>query len=204
MSPPKDPRIDAYIEKSAAFAQPILKHLRALVHRACPTATETMKWSFPHFMFEEKILCSMAAFKAHAAFGFWHQGMEKELGAYAKADEAMGLLGRITSVADLPADAALIKHIARAAALHASGAPARPRPAARPRPEAKIPADLATALRKNKSAAATFEKFPPSHRREYITWIVEAKREETREKRLATTVEWLAAGKSRNWKYADC
>ena len=204
MAMPKnqDPRIDDYIAKSAPFARPILKHLRALVHRACPDAQETLKWSMPHFTYHEKILCSMAAFREHCAFGFWHQGMERELGANAKSDEAMGLLGRITAKSDLPSDAAMINYIKRAAELHDSGTPARrPKEA---RPELAAPADLIAALKKNKAAAATFEKFSPSHRREYVEWIVEAKRDATRQQRLATTLEWLAEGKSRHWKYQNC
>ncbi|MDO8543857.1 MAG: YdeI/OmpD-associated family protein [Opitutaceae bacterium] len=196
-----DPRIDACIDNSAAFAQPILKHLRKLVHRACPQVEETMKWSMPHFVIDGKILCSMAAFKEHCAFGFWHQQMQKELGEDgARADAAMGSLGRITSRSDLPEDFAMIRHIKRAAELNAT-APARPRKKTGARRELPVPRELAAALAKNKSASATFKSFSPSHRDEYIEWITEAKRDETRQKRLATTVEWLNEGKSRNWKY---
>ena len=197
-----DPRIDAYIAKSADFAKPILIHLRKLVHEACPEATETMKWSFPHFE-HHGVLCSMAAFKAHGAFGFWHKGMEPVLAADgAKAETAMGSLGRITSFGDLPSEKTMLRYIRQAAKLNESGAPARP--VAKPRPVLAVPADLASALKKNKLAAAAFENFSPSHRRDYIEWITEAKREETRGKRLATTLEWLAEGKSRNWKYENC
>jgi uncharacterized protein YdeI (YjbR/CyaY-like superfamily) len=197
-----DPRIDAYIAKAAPFAQPILQHLRALVHRACPEVAETMKWSMPFFLHDGKNLCHFAAFNAHCAFGFWHHAMEKELGALAKGDEAMGLLGRITSRKDLPSDAVLVRFIKRAVELGASEVPARP--AAKPRQQLAAPADLLAALKKNKAAAAAFEKFAPSHRREYVEWITEAKRDETRRKRLATTVEWLAEGRKRNWKYESC
>jgi uncharacterized protein YdeI (YjbR/CyaY-like superfamily) len=196
-----DPRLDAYIAKSAAFAQPILRHLRALVHRGCPEATETIKWSMPFFEYHG-LLCNMAAFKAHCAFGFHHQGVDKLLGADGKPDEAMGSLGRITSLAGLPSDATLLRYIKAAAKLNASGTPARPTP--KPKPALATPTDLAAALKKNAAAAKTFEDFAPSHRREYIEWITEAKREETRAKRLATAVEWLAEGKARNWKYENC
>ena len=197
-----DPRIDAYIAKSAAFATPILRHLRALVHRACPEATETVKWSCPSFE-HHGILCGMAAFKAHCTFGFWHQGMTEVLGRDGgKADDAMGSLGRITSLADLPSDSAMLRYIKQAAKLNASATPARPAPKAKP--TLAVPADLAAALKRSKAATATWEKFSSSHRREYIEWITEAKREATREARLATTLEWLAEGQSRNWKYANC
>jgi uncharacterized protein YdeI (YjbR/CyaY-like superfamily) len=200
-----DPRVDAYIRKAAAFAQPILRHLRDLVHQGCPEATETLKWGFPHFILGDKILCSMAAFKAHCSFGFWHQQMAKVSAQDGrKTDEAMGILGRITSLADLPDDRTLQRYIRTAAELTASDQPARPRPASQPRPELPVPADLAASLKKNKAAATTFAKFSPSHRREYIEWITEAKRDETRQKRLASTLEWLAEGKARNWKYQNC
>jgi uncharacterized protein YdeI (YjbR/CyaY-like superfamily) len=205
MSTQPDPRIDAYIAKAAEFAQPILKHLRELVHKGCPEAAETMKWSVPHFEYAGAILCSMAAFKAHCAFGFWHQGMEAILRKDKIGGEtAMGSFGRITSVNDLPSDKTMLRYIAEAAKLNASGEPARPRAAAGPAKEVAVPTDLAAALKKNKVAAKTFEQFSPSHRKEYIQWITEAKRDETREKRLATTIDWLAAGKPRNWKYANC
>ena len=206
MSNNVDPRIDAYIAKAAPFAQPILKHLRALVHRGCPAATETMKWSMPHFEHAGSILCGFAAFKAHCTFGFWHQGMEKIVGRLGAAGkDAMGSFGRITALSDLPDDKTMLRYVQEAAKLNESGLPARPRPAAgAARKELPVPVDLAAALKKNKTAAKTFEDFSPSHRKEYIEWIVEAKREETRQKRLAATIEQLAEGKSRHWKYQNC
>jgi uncharacterized protein YdeI (YjbR/CyaY-like superfamily) len=203
MSLQTDPRVDAYIKKSATFAQPILRRLRALVHRACPEATETIKWGFPHFEHAGAILCSMAAFKAHGAFGFWHQGMEKILTADGvTGKDAMGSIGRITTEADLPTDATVLRWVSAAARLNESGAPARPKRG--PAKAVPTPADLAAALKKNAKAAKTFAAFAPSHRKEYIEWITEAKRDETRRKRLATTLAWLAEGKPRNWKYLNC
>ena len=197
-----DPRVDAYIAKSAEFGRPILRHLRKLVHESCPAAQETIKWSMPFFM-HHGILCHMAAFKAHCSFGFRHHVMEKIVGEHdRKMEEGMGSFGRITSLADLPDDRTLRRYIAQAAKLMESGEPARSPP--KPKAALPVPAVLAAALKKNKSAAAAFDKFSPSHRREYIEWIVEAKRDETRQKRLATTIEWLTAGKARNWKYQNC
>lgn len=199
-----DPRIDAYIGKAAGFAKPILRHLRKLVRGACPEAEETMKWSSPAFVYRGKILCGMAAFKEHCTFGFWHQGMSVVLGADGeKSDAAMGSFGRVTSLDDLPSDSKMERYIRKAAALNESAAPARPRPAKRPAAPLAVPEDLAAGLKKNRAAAATFEKFSPSRRKEYIEWVTEAKRDETRQKRLATTLEWLAEGKSRNWKYEN-
>ena len=198
-----DKRIDAYIARSAPFAQPILKHLRKMVHAACPDAGETIKWGMPSFIYRGKILAGMAAFKAHAAFGFWHRGMEKLMGKeIGKTYDAMGLMGRITSRKDLPSDKVLVHYIRTAIKLHDSGAPARVK--SKPKPALPAPADLAAALKKNKKAAAAWADFSPSCRREYIEWITEAKRPETRASRLATTLQWTAAGKPRNWQYMNC
>jgi uncharacterized protein YdeI (YjbR/CyaY-like superfamily) len=205
MSTTRDPRIDAYNAKSATFAQPILKHLRELVHRAAPDASETLKWGMPFFQSSDALLCGMAAFKAHCTFGFWHQGMKAVLGRDGmNADNAMGSFGRIASLEDLPNDKTMLRYIAEAVKLNASGAPARQRTARGAAKELPVPAELAAALKRNKPAAKTFAAFSPSHRNAYVEWIVEAKRDETRQKRLATALEWLAEGKSRNWKYENC
>jgi uncharacterized protein YdeI (YjbR/CyaY-like superfamily) len=199
----KDPRIDAYIAKSAPFAQPILKHLRALIHQGNPEVEETIKWSMPFFTYHGKMFANFAAFKAHAAFGLHHQGLvalTKQ--APGKADEAMGDLGRITSLDDLPADKALLAYIKNVKKLQDSGAATRVK--AKPRAALPVPADLADALKRSKKAAAAWAEFSPSCRREYIEWITEAKRPETRETRLLTTIEWVAEGKQRNWKYQNC
>ena len=197
-----DPRVDAYIAKSGEFAQPILRHLRALVHQGCPEAEETIKWRMPTFV-HHGIVCGMAAFKAHATFGFWRRGLTDEIAkSGVKAGAAMGSLGRITSLRDLPGDKAMLGYIRKAAKLNEAGAPARPK--SKPRPALPVPKDLAAALKRNAIAAAVFKDFSPSPRREYIEWITEAKRPETRAKRVATTIQWLAAGKRRNWQYEKC
>jgi uncharacterized protein YdeI (YjbR/CyaY-like superfamily) len=194
----KDARVDAYIAKSAAFAQPILRRLRAVVHSACPDVEETMKWQFPHFMYKG-MLCSMAAFKQHCAFGFWHKAMRDEISGGKKSD-GMGQLGKITSLDELPSDSALKRHIKAAMRLNDAGVKS-PRPKPKPKKTIAIPADVKQAFAKNEQAHATFDAFSPSHRREYIEWITEAKQPATRDRRIATMLQWLAEGKSRNWKY---
>ena len=196
-----DPRVDAYLAKAAPFAQPILRHLRQLVHRACPAAEEALKWGTPSFLYRGKILCFAAAFKAHAAFGFWGPAMKKIIAQDIPKD-GRGLLGRITRLEDLPADKVLLGHIRTAMKLSDAGAPAKAK--RKPKPALPVPLDLADALRRSKQAAAAWTDFSPSCRREYIEWITEAKRPETREQRLRTTIEWVAAGKKRNWKYENC
>jgi uncharacterized protein YdeI (YjbR/CyaY-like superfamily) len=200
-----DPRVDAYVENVAEFARPILRRLRKVVHEACPEAEETLKWRMPTFTYRGKILCGMAAFKQHCTFAFWHKDMVTVLGPDGDPEQtAMASLGRITSLADLPPDRRLSGYIRKAVSLHESDAPARPRPARAPAAPLPVPADLAAALKRNKTAASHFENFSPSRRKEYIQWISEAKRDETRQKRLATAVEWIAEGKPRNWKYENC
>ena len=198
--PTVDPRVDAYIEKSAEFAKPVLIHIRKLVHKACPDITETMKWSFPHFDHKGTV-CSMASFKQHLAFGFWKQTL-LEQDAFPAEKTAMGSFGRITSVKDLPTDKVMIGLIQQAVELNEKGIKVAKKPVEKK--ELIVPKDLTSALSKNKTAKATFDKFSPSHKREYVAWIEEAKTEPTRNKRLATTVEWLSEGKPRNWKYEKC
>ncbi|MGI8437881.1 MAG: YdeI/OmpD-associated family protein [Chthoniobacterales bacterium] len=196
-----DPRIDAYIAQAAAFARPILQHLRKVVHAGCPEVQETVKWSSPHFEYKGP-LCGMAAFKAHCAFGFWKASLILGDGVKGGRD-AMGHFGRITTLADLPPEKVLVGYVRKAAKLNDTGAK-DPTKARKARAALPTPDYLTEALRTNAKARAHFAKLSPSCRREYIEWLTEAKREETREKRLATTLEWLAEGKSRNWKYERC
>ncbi len=198
--PKKDPRVDAYIDKSRDFAKPILKHLRKLVHEACPDVTETLKWSMPSFEYKG-ILCGFAAFKEHCTFGFWKQSLMEEGNFPAKT--AMGSFGRITSLKDLPSDATMKKLIRQAAKLNDDGIKVK-RPAPAPKKDLVVPAVLTSALKKNRAARETFEAFPYSCKKEYVEWITEAKTDATRDKRLATTLEWLTEGKKRNWKYEKC
>lgn len=194
--PKSDPRIDAYIAKAAPFAKPILKRLRKLAHAADPKIEETIKWGMPFFECDG-IVCHMAAFKAHCAFGLWRGGPTAKT---EKTDEAMGQFGRIATLADLPPDAAIVKLVRATVERNRSGAPAPAKPKASRAAIAMTP-EFRAALGRSKAAKATFEGFPPSHQREYLEWITEAKTEATRDKRIATAIEWLAEGKSRMWKY---
>lgn len=199
--PTTDKRIDAYIERSAEFAQPILQHLRRLIHKACPDVTETLKWSMPSFEYKG-ILCGFAAFKQHATFGFWKQSL-METDAFPKNKTAMGSFGRITSLKDLPSDKVMIGLIHQAMELNEKGVKVPKKPATAKK-ELIVPDDLKKALSKNKAAKIQFEKFSYSHKKEYVEWITEAKTDPTRLKRLGTTIEWLSEGKGRNWKYEKC
>jgi len=192
--PKKDQRIDRYIERAQPFARPILKHLRQIVHRGCPDVEETVKWRMPFFQ-RNGIICFMAAFKEHASFGFW-QG--KVL--FGKEDRGgMGHFGRITSIKDLPPDKKLIGYVKKAAELNEQGVK-KMRPA-RGAQKLTVPADLKSALMRNAKARKTFENFSYSHKKEYAQWITEAKRKETRDRRLKSAIEWLSEGKPQNWRY---
>jgi uncharacterized protein YdeI (YjbR/CyaY-like superfamily) len=193
----KNPRVDEYIAKAPAFAKPILVEIRERVHAACPDVEETIKWRQPSFEYKG-LMCGMAAFKEHCVFGYWKAPLV--LGAAAEGANAMGYRDKITSVADLPSKNAFRAHVRKAMELNEAGVTAE-RPVKERKPEIVVPADLAAAVKKNKKAQATFDQFSPSHRREYIEWVTEAKTDATRAKRLQQTVEWLAEGKPRNWKY---
>ena len=195
----KDPRIDAYIAKSADFAKPILTYLRKAVHAGCPEVQENIKWSRPHFDYKG-VMCGMAAFKEHCAFGFWKADLILDRDKQAEKS-GMGSFGCIKSLKDLPNEKTLIGYVKKAATLNDAGIKAPWRTQPKKREALPTPADLTAALKKNAGARKTFENFSPSHRREYIEWITEAKRDETRKQRVATTLKWLTEGKARNWKY---
>jgi uncharacterized protein YdeI (YjbR/CyaY-like superfamily) len=198
----RDPRVDAYIDHAADFARPILMHIRETVHRNCPQVEETLKWRMPTFMYHG-MLCGMAAFKQHCSFGFWkHALVVGADGGPEGGADGMGQFGKITKVSELPPPRALAGYIRKAMQLNEQGVTA-PRATAKRRTLA-VPDDLTIALKNNRKAAATFEAFSPTNKRDYVEWIVEAKREETRSKRLAQAIEWMAEGKPRNWKYMNC
>lgn len=196
-----DPRVDAYIAKSAEFARPLLEHLRTRVHAACPEVEEGIKWGMPFFGYKAAPMCMMAAFKQHCSFGFW---LSKEVTGGSDED-GMGQFGKLATLQDLPSDRQLAAHLKRAMALNAAGVKkVRPKAAAKPAPT--LPGDLSALLAKRQHAAArkAWASFPPGAQREYVDWIAEAKTDATRQKRLTTTLEWLAEGKRRNWKYETC
>lgn len=197
----KDKRVDEYIAKAQPFAKPILKHIRKLVHEAVPDVEETIKWGMPSFDYKGPFF-SMASFKEHAVFGFWKAEIMKDpiLMDNARTESAMGHSGRISSLKDLPSDKKILAWLEEAKELNDKGIKV-PKPKRSAKADVVVPEVVMNALKKNAKARKTFENFPPSHKREYIEWIVEAKQDATRERRITTMLEWLAEGKSRNWKY---
>ncbi len=197
----KNNAIDIYIEKAAEFAQPILQHLRSLVHKACPDVEEKIKWGMPHFDYKGEMICHMASFKQHAVMGFWKAILMKDpiLLATAKSEVAMGHLGKIMSLKDLPADKQIIAWIKEAMQLNDAGIKISVKPVEKKK--LIVPKYFTEALAKNKKAQKVFDAFPYSHKKEYVQWITEAKTDTTRNKRMTTAFEWMAEGKNRNWKY---
>ncbi len=200
--PATDKRIDAYIEKKATFAKPILNQLRKIVHKACPDVEETIKWSMPFFDYKGSTLCAMAAFKEHCSFMFWKAKLLKDPESILQVSErdGMGNFGRITSVKEIPSEKILTAYIKEAMKLNEENIkiikPKKPAPV-----NLEIPVDFIATLQKNKQAQTVFDNFPPGKRKDYILWITEAKTEPTKLKRIEMAVEWIAEGKSRNWKY---
>jgi len=204
------PKVDAYLGKVQPFALPIMEHLRDLVHKGCPDVEETIKWSRPLFEHRGVILCNMSAFKEHCSFGFWGE----EIGAVLREakvlqEDGMGSLGRITDLKDLPSDKRMLGWIRQAAGFidrgeYTSPIAARNKVVKAPKTPLAIAPEFASALQKNKRATAAFAEFSPSCKREYAEWIADAKRPETRNKRIATAIDWIAEGKQRNWKYQNC
>ena len=197
----RDPRVDDYIADSAEFARPILEHLRTLVHANCRSVEETIKWGFPNFVHAHQILCHMAAFKQHVAFGFWKAALLEGIGPVDAGRKAMGQFGRLRSMDDLPSERLLGGFVRQAMKLNEDGVK-RPSASIHPADRAlAMPAQLAAELAQNPKARANFERFPCGQQREYQTWIAQAKRSETRARRVAQAIEWIAEGKRRNWRY---
>lgn len=195
-----DKRIDAYIARSQDFAKPILEYLRVQVHKACPQVTETIKWGMPYFQYQGALLCGMASFKQHCAFGFWKSSLMKDPGKIFKNEEnaGMGNFGRIQTVKDLPPARTLAAYIKEAMQLHGDGTMKASKEISRP--ALPVPGYFQKALNKNKTARSVFDKLAPSHKKEYIKWLEEAKTETTRNRRMETALEWIAEGKGRHWK----
>ncbi|MCB0720926.1 MAG: YdeI/OmpD-associated family protein [Ignavibacteriae bacterium] len=202
--PKKDKRVDAYIAKAQPFAKPILKHLRELVHKASPLLEENMKWSAPSFEYKGNV-CGFASFKEHVTFGFWKASIMKDAKKFLAADTAWGHLGKIKKLSDLPSDKKIIAYVKEAVELNEKNVKLpRSTKSGEKKPAPEPPDYFMKELKKNKKAVGAFAAFSPSHKREYIEWITEAKTDATRDKRIATAIEWMSEGKSRHWKYKNC
>ncbi len=199
----KNAVVDAYIARAPQFARAVIEHFRDIVHETCPEVEEGMKWGRPAFLREGRLMALVGAFQAHCAVAFWHPEMNRILKEEGRlGEEGMGSLGKVRGVKDLPAKKDLARYLREAWRLAAEApAGAARRKGTAPKKPIEAPEDFAAALEKNAAAKRAFGSFAPGQQREYIEWILEAKRDETRRKRIATAVEWLAEGKRRNWRY---
>ena len=198
----KNTRVDSYISKSEDFAKPVLIHFRKLIYTACPDVEEKIKWGFPHFDYKG-MMCSMAAFKKHCAFTFWKAELMRDetLIVNAESESAMGHFGKITSLKELPSDKKIIGYIKEAMILNEKEIKLPQKKVTATKKEIAVPDYFLKKLRSNKKAFSTFKAFSPSHKREYIKWVIEAKTDETKNRRIQTAIEWMSEGKPRNWKY---
>ncbi len=194
----KNPKVDEYIAESANFAQPILSRLRDLVHESHPDIEESIKWGMPNFEYKG-MLFNMASFKQHCSFGFWKQKLIKGLDS---SVDGMGSFGKIKSLNDLPSDEIILSLMQEAIVLNEKGIMV-PK-SSQSKKELMVPEYLQAVLKDNPIADEVFSAFSYSHKKEYVEWITEAKRDATREKRINQMLEWLAEGKHRNWKYENC
>lgn len=201
----KDPRVDSYIAKAADFAKPVLEHFRSLVHKVCPDATETIKWGAPSFDYKGPY-CLMVSFKKHCAIIFYKNKIMKNQAPKDKTiiETDMAQLRKITSIKDLPKDKVLTAYLKNASKINDAGIKIPSRKKSNEKKELEIPDYFVKALKKNKNAQKTFNNFTYSKKKDYVEWIAQAKREETRLQRIETAIEWLAEGKTRNWKYEKC
>ena len=197
-----NPGIEAYISKAEPFAQHVLNHLRTLVHDVCPDVEEKLKWGMPHFDYRGSMMCSMAAFKQHCAFGFWKASVMQDPKGLFEPQAGMGHFGRITSLKDLPPDKTIASYIREAMKLNDAGVKLKSPSKSKQKKSIEMPEFFTNALQRNKTAKQYFEAFTPSKQKDYIEWLAGAKTEATREKRLETAMGWISEGKPRHWKYA--
>ncbi len=197
--------MDAYIKNAAPFAQPILEKIRAGFHAGCPDLQETIKWGVPSFE-RNGMLGGMAAFKKHVSFGFWRAPeMEDTDGLLGETRKSSPMRIQAKSVAELPTKKVLVSYVKQAKKLDGDGSGAAPaKRKVTKKPTLKAPKYMVDAINGDKAAKKFWGTMAPGYKREYVEWITEAKREATRDKRLVQTVEWLAEGKTRNWKYKNC
>lgn len=198
---PKNKKVDEYISQAHDFAKPILNHLRKLIHIACPQAEESIKWGHPHFEYKG-LLCNMAAFNKHCAFGFWKAALMKDANLLQENNaDAMGHSGKIKSLSDLPKDRIIVARVKEAVLLNEKGITLPVRKPSDKKHEISVPLLLQKELIKNKMASDAFNNLSSYHKKEYIDWIDEVKTEKTKLMRIATTIKWLTEGKTKNWKY---
>lgn len=202
-------KIDKYIADAPEYARPIMEKLRKAVHKGCPQAEEAIKWGCPYFMYQGKLFCGMAAFKKHVGFGFWNsKDMDDPEGLFESGTgkKASMCNAHFHAVKELPTQKVLVDYVKQSKKLtDAELSKSKPAKKAAKKKVAvpKTPADLSSAFKTNKTAKSYFDSLAPSHRRDFLQWILDAKRDATREKRVNETVKLLKAKKTLHWKYQN-
>jgi uncharacterized protein YdeI (YjbR/CyaY-like superfamily) len=197
-----NPELDDYLAKSAGFAKPIMQHLRELLHETCPEIVEEIKWGIPHFDYKGEMMCIFAAHKNHCSFTFWKESLmsDQKFKENPSLQASKRYLGKIISLSDLPSDKQLVAYIKEAMALNENGVKLVPRKSEKPKNIA-IPDYFAKELAAKPKVKKIFDSKSDSFRKDYLVWITDAKTETTRQKRIAESLEWIAEGKGRFWKY---
>ncbi len=195
----KDLAVDKYIKDAAVFAKPILSHLRKVVREACPQAQEEIKWRQPFYTYNGKIVCGMGTFKAHCKFWIWNWPTISKSKTQKTKDAMKGLL-HIYKVSDLPNVKLIQSLLKESLELRQPGAKPIKRKPLKKKPPVKTPSDLMLALKANPKALRNFQAFSESVKRHYVDWILEAKTEDTRERRIEKSIDAIAMGKTQHWK----
>ena len=195
-------KVDAYVNKAAGFAQPILQHLRSIVLDTCPEAEEDIKWGTPHYSYKGDHLCMMAGFKNHCSFSLYKAEFMKDekISESVKAGKKFGYMDKLTSLSDLPAKKILVALIREAMALNAQGVK-KVKPATDKPKLLAVPDYFENALQGNPKAKDVFYTKSDAFRKDYLVWITGAKTEDTRQSRIDQSLEWIAEGKKRFWQY---
>lgn len=192
--------VNKYISNAPISQQKILSKLREIIHKASLDIEEKIRWSHPHFDYMGKGMCFIQALKERVTFGFWFG--DKIYNSPKLSKEAKAIyetMGNLTDVSQIPSTKLIIEEIHLAMKLIESGN--RDVKEKKVKPQLVIPDYLSLRFKKDKTANSSFSKMSPSHQREYVDWIIDAKTDETRENRISTMMSQVKEGKSKNWKY---
>src|SRR5438270_1264994 len=168
--------------------RPILVRLRRIFRQASPKLEEAIKWGVPCYLFKGPV-GGFAAYKQHVSWGLWKsRALNDPEGLLGRGVSVMA--GKITKVSEIPPAAKIIALIEQVIALNEAGIKS-PKP-----PEPELPADFAAAMKKAGKAARHYAAFTPARKWQYVNWVTQAKRAETRAKRIEIAVERIGEGKT--------
>lgn len=191
--------ITAYIEKATPEFKEVMIALRSVLNNPNFDIKEDWKWGAPNFN-NEGMICWLAHFRNHVGMNFFKGTLIKDkYNLFTHYREEKGNRQLKFSDINQIIPEQIEYYIEEAIKLNQENIKV-----VKKEIDTSLPLDLETELNNNPKAKMFFESLAPSYKRDYIEWIEEAKREATRTKRLATTMEWLSEGKKKNWKYENC